>query len=125
MTLIVIFARPALEKVQNNICNPCQKRKQAPGLGLHQIICVCECVSICFKFWTSDHFSHNFVRILQAIPTEYISKTYLLINLSAPDFLFILAHPVYKMRIIQGPNTLELWNKLHFEEKETESIYHV
>jgi len=38
---------------------------------------------------------------------------------------FILAHPVYKMWIIQEPNTLELWNKLHFEEKRTESIYHV
>ena len=32
-------------------------------------------------------------------------------------FFLILAHPVYKMWIIQEPNTLELWNKLHFEEK--------
>jgi len=31
-------------------------------------------------------------------------------------FFLILAHPVYKMWIIQEPNTLELWNKLHFEE---------
>ena len=30
------------------------------------------------------------------------------INLSAPDFFLILAHPVYKMLIIQEPNTLEL-----------------
>ena len=37
----------------------------------------------------------------------------------------ILAHPVYKIRIIQEPNTLELWNKLHFEEEKMESIYHV
>jgi hypothetical protein len=38
----------------------------------------------------------------------------------------ILAHPVYKMWIIQEPNTLELWNKLHFEKgKKTENIYHV
>jgi hypothetical protein len=37
-------------------------------------------------------------------------------------FFIILAHPVYKMWIIQGPNMLELWNKLHFEEKEMESI---
>ena len=29
----------------------------------------------------------------------------------------ILAHPVYKMWIIQEPNTLELWYKLHFEKK--------
>jgi len=39
-------------------------------------------------------------------------------NLLAPElFCLILAHPVYKMWIIQEPNTLELWNKLHFEEK--------
>jgi len=29
------------------------------------------------------------------------------------------------MWIKQEPNMLELWNKLDFEEKETESIYHV
>jgi len=40
-------------------------------------------------------------------------------------FFLILAHPVYKMWIKQEPNLLELWNQLHFEEKETESIYHV
>ena len=33
--------------------------------------------------------------------------------------------PVYKMWIIQEPNKLELWNKLHFEEEKTEIIYHV
>jgi len=48
------------------------------------------------------------------------------INLLAPElFFFILAHPVYKMRIIQELNKLELWNKLHFEEKKTETIHHV
>ena len=29
------------------------------------------------------------------------------------------------MWIIQEPNTLDLWNKLHFEEEKTESLYHV
>jgi len=29
----------------------------------------------------------------------------------------ILAHSIYKMWIIQEPNKLELWNKLHFKEK--------
>ena len=29
------------------------------------------------------------------------------------------------MLIIQEPNKLELWNKLHFEEEKKESIYHV
>ena len=37
----------------------------------------------------------------------------------------ILTHPVYEMWIIQEPNMLELWNKLHFEEEKTESIYNV
>ena len=40
-------------------------------------------------------------------------------------FFLILAHSVNKMWIIQEPNMLELWNKLHFEEKNTESICHV
>ena len=39
-------------------------------------------------------------------------------------FFLILAHPVYKIWITQEPNTLESWNKLHFEKEETESIYH-
>ena len=41
------------------------------------------------------------------------------------NYILILAHPVYKMWIIQEPNKLALWNKLHFEEKKTESIEHV
>jgi len=40
------------------------------------------------------------------------------LNLFSAGIIFlILAHPVYKMWIIQEPNMLELWNKLHFEEK--------
>ena len=41
------------------------------------------------------------------------------INLLAPEFFFflILAHSVYTMWIIQKPNTLDLWNKLHFQEE--------
>ena len=39
------------------------------------------------------------------------------------NFFLMLAHPVYKMWIIQEPNMLELWNKLHFEkEKNREYI---
>ena len=48
------------------------------------------------------------------------------INPLAPELFFLIsAHPVYKMWIIQEPNKLALWNKLHFEEKKTESIEHV
>jgi len=48
------------------------------------------------------------------------------VNFLAPELFFlILAHPVYKTWIKQEPNTLELRNKLHFEEKQMESISHV
>jgi len=33
------------------------------------------------------------------------------------NYFLNFSTPVYKMWIIQKPNTLELWNKLHFEEK--------
>ena len=48
------------------------------------------------------------------------------INLLAPELFFLIfAHPVYKMWIIQKLNMIDLWNKLHFEEEKTQSIYHV
>ena len=48
------------------------------------------------------------------------------LNLLAPElFFFNFSTPVYKMWIIQEPNKLELWNKLHFKEKKTESTHHV
>ena len=47
-------------------------------------------------------------------------------NLLATDFFFpILAHPVFKMWVIQKPNKVALWNKRHFEEKKMEIIQHV
>jgi hypothetical protein len=49
-----------------------------------------------------------------------------LINPLAPELFFLIsAHPVYKMWITQEPKKLALWNKLHFEEKKTESVKHV
>ena len=49
-----------------------------------------------------------------------------LINpLASELFFLILTHPEYRMWIIQEPNKLALWNKRHFEEKNTESIEHV
>jgi len=48
------------------------------------------------------------------------------LTFSRRNFFFNFSTPVHKMWIIQEPNTLELWNKLHFEEREkTESVYHV
>ena len=48
------------------------------------------------------------------------------LNLLEPEFYIeILAHSVGKMRIIQEPNKVALWNKRHFEEKKTEIMQHV
>ena len=55
---------------------------------------------------------------------NYISKMH--VNLSATDFFFqILAHPVFKMWVIQKPNKVALWSKRHSEEKKMEIIQHV
>jgi len=52
-------------------------------------------------------------------PVLYIGRT--LLNLLAPEFyIYILAHPVCKMWIIQEPKKLALRNKRHFEEKTLE-----
>jgi len=69
----------------------------------------------------------------QLISSRFLSRSsnslnipVIYIKLLAPElFFFILAHPVYKMWIIQEPNTLDLLNKLHLEEEKTESIYRV
>ena len=59
------------------------------------------------------------------LETSVRNYHYSLLNLLAPELFFlILAHPVYKMWMIQEPNMLELRNKLHFEKEKTESIYH-
>ena len=56
----------------------------------------------------------------------FISRTKFIFNLLDPELFFlVLAHPLYKMRIIQETNKIELWNKLHFEEEKTESIHHI
>ena len=47
------------------------------------------------------------------------------INLLATDFFQILAHPVFKMWVIQKQNKVASWNKWHFEEKKMEIIQHV
>jgi len=66
------------------------------------------------------HFIHSYIKNVRVWdPTAHF-------NLLAPELFFkILAHSVYKMWIKQEPNKLELWNKLHFEEKKTESIFHI
>ena len=68
---------------------------------------------------SSEQILHSKLKVTQGIydaPLTFWGRNF---------FFLILAHTVYKMLIIQEPNTLELWNKLHFEEKKTEIIYRV
>ena len=58
-------------------------------------------------------------------PWLWFKKMSLLTFWHRSYFFFNFSTPVYKMWIIQEQNKLELWNKLHFEEEKTESIYHV
>ena len=58
------------------------------------------------------------VILLSWILLQYYPPKWACINLLATDFFFqILAHPVFKMWVIQKPNKVALWNKRHFEGK--------
>ena len=53
-----------------------------------------------------------------------VTKTAILLTFWCRNYFFlILTRPVYKMWIKQEPNTLELWNKLHFEEEKKRRVY--
>ena len=52
-----------------------------------------------------------FVAFIQAMLLDYNISL-----LGAGIIFLILAHPVYKMWVIQEANTLELLNKVHFDE---------
>jgi hypothetical protein len=50
---------------------------------------------------------------------------FLVYPFGAGIFFKILAHPVYKIWIIQEPKKVALWNKRHFEEEKPESVQRV
>ena len=78
--------------------------------------------SVAVKFrwnatWQNIYTNQSSVRAFRLAPR---------FNLLVTDFLFqILAHPLFKMWVIQKPNKVALWNKRHFEEKKMEIIQHV
>ena len=54
---------------------------------------------------------------MKYIPHSSIKELELFNSLTKDLFFLILANPLYKMWIVQEPNKLDLWNKLHFEEE--------
>ena len=75
--------------------------------------------------YTEMHGQQNVKTYRNGIYVASVVAIFMFNPMAQELFFLILAHPVYKMWIIQEPNKLALWNKLHFEQKETESIEHV
>jgi hypothetical protein len=50
----------------------------------------------------------------------YLNCTMMHVLTNLKFYIYILAHPVYKMWIIHEPKMAALWNKRHFEEKNGE-----
>ena len=65
------------------------------------------------------------LKTLETAALDTPNKLAVFFNLLAMDFFQILAHPVFKMSVIQKPNEVALWNKRHLEEKRMEIIQHV
>ena len=90
-------------------------------------IFACDLQSWWDHFWMLSYMKKNTEKGYNDTNICVLSDSQAPINPLVPELFFlILAHSVYKMWIIQEPNKLALWNKLHFEEKKkTESIDHV
>ena len=83
-------------------------------------------LSLSFHFWNYDMFFSLWPYSLLArsiykctVCIKCVLHTYfILISFWRRNFFFqILAHPVFKMWVIQKPNKVALWNKRNFEEK--------
>ena len=86
--------------------------------------CLCEEVVIIGLLWNTSPPSVTLVWQ----PTRFSHAITLhnsVLTLWRRIFFSNLAHPVFKMWVIQKPNKVALWNKRHFEEKEMEIIHHV
>jgi hypothetical protein len=62
----------------------------------------------------NTHSLKNSTSVIKILNTIFGVTLFFNILLPVLFFFKILTQPAYKMWIIQEPNTLELWNKLHF-----------
>jgi hypothetical protein len=86
------------------------------------------------QMWTKVSTGSKYVQELKYIIYSYMMRLHSfcmqlwalrgpVFNILELDFFFNFSTPVYKMWIIQEPNTLELWNKLHFEAEKKQRVY--
>ena len=79
-----------------------------------------------FEITVQYSHSTNFISWVKKTQNGQHTDKIFALNLLATDFFFqILAHPVFKMWVIQKPNKVALWNKRHFEGEKMEIIHHV
>ena len=71
--------------------------------------------------WICYHHKMQFWEIMYLKKMRLCMITKL--NLLALELFFYFSTPVYKMWIIQEPNTLELWNKLHLKREKKRRVY--
>ena len=93
---------------QGQPCAPTAFTRQEIFLVLISIRAPIKCATTCL------HVMHKHDNVISMIPPIRLSPG---INLLATDCFQILAHPVFKMWVIQKPSKVALWNKRHFEEK--------
>ena len=78
------------------------------------------------SYGTASDLVFELCHVLISLRTPAALCLNVVLNLLATDFFFqILAHPVFKMWVIQKPNKVALWNERHFEERKMEIIQHV
>ena len=104
----------------------CEKRLLASS-------CLYVCLSVRMEhlrsYYTGFHEIWHFMIFLKCVEKIQVSlksdiNKRVLFNPLAPELFFLIsAHPVCKMWIIQEPNKLALWNKLHFEEEKKNEEY--
>ena len=73
-----------------------------------------------FPWVMSTNFAYMFYHCHSCRNLRLVSPSQ---SFGAGIIFLILAHSVYEMWIIQEPNKLELWNKLHFKEKKKRRVY--
>jgi hypothetical protein len=113
-----------------------QKRQVIKKTGLCHIWCgvnlftkrsfvpVYHCLSLLTFLKTKLYLKSQSVTRCKHFSTRLL-KPISLLSFWHRNFFNFLAHPVYKMWIIQEPKKVSLWNKRHFEEKEMEGVQHV